>query len=224
MKTAEKIIVSIQNSKYFQQAFTHSSYCHEFPEESSYETLEFLGDSVLNFQTSLFIYHSFPHFAEGEMSKLKQLMVQESTLAYLSKEIGLDKFLQLGVGERKNKGAEKSSILADVFESFVAALYLEKGEKAVYKFLNLTLFSWVRGKENLTWDYKSQLQEFCQSQRNRITYHLKGIDNKDHQQLFIMEVRDELKTFCETGKGKSKKEAEQQAAQKVIRKLGLEKK
>ena len=141
MKTPEKIIVSIQNSKYFRQAFTHSSYCHEFPEENSYETLEFLGDSVLNFQTSLFIYHSFPHFAEGEMSKLKQLMVQESTLAYLSKEIGLDKFLQLGVGERKNKGAEKSSILADVFESFVAALYLEKGEKTVYKFLNLTLFS-----------------------------------------------------------------------------------
>ena len=76
------------------------------------------------------------------MSKLKQLMVQESTLAYLSREIGLGEYLQLGTGEKKNQGASKSSILADIFESFVAALYLEKGGKTVWRFLNLTLFSW----------------------------------------------------------------------------------
>src|SRR5205085_4381947 len=122
----------------------------------SYETMEFLGDSILNFHTSLFIYQKFPNYAEGQMSKLKQLMVQESTLAYLSKEIGLGEFLQLGMGERKNRGAEKESILADVFESFVAALYLEKGSKVVHRFLNLTVFAWSEGKENMVWDYKSQ--------------------------------------------------------------------
>jgi ribonuclease-3 len=106
----------------------------------SYETLEFLGDSVLNFATALFLYRSFPHYTEGQMSKLKQLMVREETLAYLSQKIGLGAFLQLGEVEKKNRGEKKKSILADVFESFLAALYLEKGEKEVYEFLSLTLF------------------------------------------------------------------------------------
>lgn len=129
----KKIIESIRETKYFRQAFTHTSYLNENSSEDliSYETLEFLGDSVLNFYTALFVYRSFPQYSEGQMSKLKQLMVQESTLAYLSKEIGLGEYLQLGTGERKNQGANKISILADVFESFVAALYLEKGGKTV---------------------------------------------------------------------------------------------
>src|SRR4051794_28471702 len=155
LKKIKKIIESVKDNEYFQQAFLHTSYLNELnlrkrvdseqsPENNlqhSYETLEFLGDSVLNFHTSLFIYHKFPNYAEGQMSKLKQLMVQESTLAHLSKEIGLGNFLQLGTGERKNHGAEKESILADVFESFVAALYLEKGGKTVYHFLSLTIFT-----------------------------------------------------------------------------------
>ncbi|MEG7978517.1 MAG: hypothetical protein NY202_00945 [Mollicutes bacterium UO1] len=150
-----KLITIIKDTNHFQQAFCHTSYLNELnlkknvnSEQSSendvkfsYETLEFLGDSVLNFYTSLFIYQNFPQFAEGQMSKLKQLMVQENTLAHLSKKIGLGEFLQLGAGERKNGGSEKKSILADVFESFVAALYLEKGGKLVYRFLNLTVFT-----------------------------------------------------------------------------------
>ncbi|CAG8614237.1 8824_t:CDS:2, partial [Ambispora leptoticha] len=192
-------------------AFIHTSYLNELKlrgktdlesvsennaKLSSYETLEFLGDSALNFYTSLFIYHKFPDYAEGQMSKLKQLMVQESTLAHLSREIGLGEFLQLGTGERNNRGAEKESILADVFESFVAALYLERGGKMVQRFLNLTIFTWIKGKENM-------------------------VIRIEHQQLFIMEVSDELKTFQESGKGRSKKEAEQQAAAKAIKKLGI---
>jgi len=164
LKKIRKIIESIKNTKHFNQAFIHTSYLNELnlrkktnlepiPENnvkiSSYETLEFLGDSILNFYVSLFIYHQFPNYAEGQMSKLKQLMVQESTLAHLSREIGLGKFLQLGTGERNNRGAEKESILADVFESLVAALYLEKNGKAVQRFLNLTIFTWVKGKENM---------------------------------------------------------------------------
>jgi len=164
LKKIRKIIESIKDTEHFKQAFIHTSYLNELNlrkktnlepvsennvKISSYETLEFLGDSVLNFYTSLFIYQHFPNYAEGKMSKLKQLMVQESTLAHLSREIGLGKFLQLGTGERNNRGAEKESILADVFESFVAALYLEKNGKAVQCFLNLTIFTWVEGKENM---------------------------------------------------------------------------
>ena len=229
-----KIIANVKDTNNFQQAFCHTSYLNELnlkktanSEQNSennlkfsYETLEFLGDSVLNFYTSLFIYQKFPKFSEGQMSKLKQLMVQESTLAHLSKEIGLGEFIQLGTGERKNHGADKESILADIFESFVAALYLEKGGKSVYRFLSLTIFVWIKGKENMIWDYKSQLQEYCQAQKNRVSYELKRTIRIGHQQSFIMEVSDEQRTFRESGKGRSKKEAEQQAAAKVIKKLG----
>ena len=137
-----KIISSIKDAPAFQRAFIHTSYCneHNLSPAFSYENLEFFGDSVLNFYASRYIFHSYPHFSEGQLSKLKQLMVQESTLAHLSKEIGLNRFLHLGVGEEKNKGREKVSILADIFESFVAALYLEKGIRTTERFLKLTLF------------------------------------------------------------------------------------
>ena len=211
LKKIRKIIENIKGTDLFQQAFLHTSYLNELklkgssePElnsksnpKHSYETLEFLGDSVLNFYTSLFIYHKFPNYAEGQMSKLKQSMVRESTLAFLSREIGLGEFLQLGTGERKNGGAEKESILSDIFESFVAALYLEKGGKVVRHFLNLTVFTWVEGKENMTWDYKSKLQEYCQAQKNWVSYREKQRKREKGQQLFIMEVRDKSRTFCE---------------------------
>src|SRR3954468_19205052 len=145
-KEIEKIINGIQETTVFQQAFTHSSFRNELNSDqvSDYETLEFLGDSILDMQVCLYIYHNYPTFSEGQMSKLKQLMVQESTLAHLSKEVGLNRvdengkleYLKLGEGETKNGGANKVSILADIFESFVAALYLEKGTNLVKKFLS----------------------------------------------------------------------------------------
>ncbi|CAI2162071.1 11678_t:CDS:1 [Funneliformis geosporum] len=141
MKQLRKIIESIKDTQSFQQAFTHTSYLNENNSESlvSYETLEFLGDSILNFYVSLFIYRSFPEYSEGKMSKLKQLMIQEKTLARLSRKIGLNetdeegnlKYLRLGEGEIKNQGGNKDSILADIFESFIASLYIEKGGKIV---------------------------------------------------------------------------------------------
>src|ERR1043165_3861192 len=116
----KKIIESIQDSGNFQQALTHTSYCNENNLMDSYENLEFLGDSILNFHTSLFIYNSFPKYSEGQMSKLKQSMVKEDTLAELSAKIGLNKmdekgnleYLKLGKGEIKNGGASKISILS----------------------------------------------------------------------------------------------------------------
>jgi len=239
MKQLRKIIESIKETQSFQKAFTHTSYLNENNSEPlvSYETLEFLGDSILNFYVSLFIYQSFPEYSEGKMSKLKQLMIQESTLAHLSKKINLGEFLRLGAGEKKNQGSNKDSILADIFESFVASLYIEKGGKIVWKFLNLTLFPWSKGKENMTWDYKSQLQEYCQSRKIKLYYQPKLEKRFKHQQLFIVEAiledqswkeDDQVKKkkiiFQEAGMGKSKKEAEQEAAAKVLAKIVPEQK
>lgn len=230
----EKIIKNIKETENFHHAFTHTSYLNEnnLKNLSSYETLEFLGDSVLNFYTSLFIYKSFSCYSEGQMSKLKQLMIQESTLAFLSREIGLGEHLLLGAGEKKNQGNTKISILADIFESFVAALYLEKGGKKVWKFLNLTLFFWVKGKESLIWDHKSQLQEYCQAHKIKLLYHLKEEKRIGYKQEFFVEailenhkLSKNSSVICQQiGKGNSKKEAEQEAAAKVIKKLGIEQK
>lgn len=149
-KEVKKVVNSIQKTPLFQQAFTHISLTNETQKKiSNYETLEFLGDSILDMQVCLHIYFNYPHYSEGQMSNLKKLMVQEKTLAKLSKEVDFSSFLKLGAGEKKNKNQPKTSILADVFESFIAVLYLEKGSAAVKKFLDLTLFTWIKGKEEL---------------------------------------------------------------------------
>lgn len=223
MKEVKKIISLIKDSVLFQQAFTHSSFKNEVKSEVvvDYENLEFLGDSILEFQVSLFIYQNFPHFSEGQMSKLKQLMVQEKTLSYLSKKFELFEFLILGTGEEKNNGRNKESILADVFESFIAALYLEKGEKLVQKFLKLTLFEWIEGKEEQIWDYKTQLQEYCQAKHNKLTYRVIKEKSENKAQQFIVEVFDEAGEISAKGQGKNKKSAEQQAARNALKKISL---
>lgn len=217
----EEIIGSVCNTDYFKQSLTHISYCHEhnLPDSLSYENLEFLGDSILNFQSCYYIFRNFPEFNEGKMSKLKQLMVQEKTLAILSREINLARFIQLGVGEKKNNGSCKDSILADIFESFIAALFLTKGHNATYRFLKLTLFSWIKGKEDLIWDYKTQLQEYCQTHKNTVIYKLLESKRKRNKISFIILAEDKLGTFKEQGEGGNKKEAEQNAARKILEKL-----
>jgi len=137
------IINSVKKTKLFEKAFTHTSYCHQnnISINNSYENLELLGDSILNFHTSYYVFNYFPDYNEGQMSKVKQLMVQESTLAEISKQIGLANFLKLGIGEIKNRGNEKKSILADIYESFLAVLFLIKGNSFVNDFLYLTLFT-----------------------------------------------------------------------------------
>lgn len=218
----ERIIDSIRETSTFKQAFTHSSFRNEFNngQISDYETLEFLGDSILDMQVCLYIHRNYPTFSEGQMSKLKQSMVKESTLAYLSKEIGLEKFLQLGAGEKKNHGEEKESILSDIFESFIAALHLEKGTRDVKKFLGLTLFTWVKGKEDEVWDYKTQLQQFCQTENNHLFYQVIEWRNQTENKPFTVKVYDSLGKICAQGQGKSKKIAQQEAARYALEKLG----
>lgn len=227
MNQIRKIIKSIEDTENFRNAFIHVSFqnetkkinSHEF--NNSYENLEFLGDSILNFHTTLFIYNKFPTFSEGQMSKLKQLMIKESTLAEISKKISLSEFVKLGEGEKKNGGFEKISILADIFESFLGALYLEKGSKAVDKFLNITLFRWSKGKEEIIWDYKTKLQEYCQSEKNKVSYNVISANIKKEQKDFSVEIKDTMGKISEIGFGKTKKKAEQEAAYNAMKKLNL---
>jgi len=220
-----KIIKSVEKSDYFFKAFIHTSYANENNIENSktYEVLEFLGDSIINFYTTLYIYKNFPNYTEGKMSKLKQLMIKEDTFSYLSKKIKLNKYLKLGSGEIKNNGINKESILADIFESFLASIYLSKGKKEAWRFLNLTLFFWIKGKEKITWDYKSQLQEYCQSKKNKLQYF--SYEEKKNQNSFffseatVKDNKEKIIIYKEKGSGRTKKHAEQEAASKIIEKI-----
>ena len=224
MKRANLIIKNIEKKDVFKKAFTHVSFQNEkcLGLGQSYECLEFLGDSILNFHTSLFIYRNYPNFTEGQMSKLKQYIVKESSLEEVSKELNLSRFLKLSEAEKKNGGLEKTSILADIYESLIAAIYLEKGEKIVWDFLKNSLFKLIEGKEDLIWDYKTKLQEFCQSKKNNLMYSLiKTKADQYNDKIFVIEVNDKFGEIKEIGEGKTKKNAEQKAAFNAMKSLKL---
>lgn len=150
VKKAKKIIKSISESDVFKESMTHISFCKDNGSLrlKSYERLECLGDTILNYLSTDYIFQNFPEFNEGQISKLRQLMIQEKTLSLISRRLSLSDYILIGIGEKNNKGLEKDSILADVFESFLAALKKEKGLKQANNFLKITLFSWIKGKEN----------------------------------------------------------------------------
>lgn len=143
-----EIINSIKNTHNFKLAFTHSSCRSSNLNKDCYERLEFLGDSIIEYYTTQLIYKSFKSYNEGDLTKLRSLMVKRENLSKISKQIGLDVFLILDVNIEKS-----TKILADIFESLVAALYLEKGEDVLHEFLCLTLFNRIETKDFLN-NYK----------------------------------------------------------------------
>ena len=146
-----EIINSIKDTKNFKIAFTHRSARFLDPKNElheSYERLEFFGDSLLEYYTTCFLFKCFPKFNEGDLTQLRSLLVERKNLAKITKSIGLDEYLNLAIKVEKS-----TKILADIFESFVGALYIEKGERALHEFLSLTLFNRSETTKQLK-DYK----------------------------------------------------------------------
>lgn len=197
-------------------ALTHKSYAHERKGQvRDNERLEFLGDAVLDLSVSHLIMERFPDLSEGEMSKLRASVVNEGFLASLAEEIGLKKHLLLGHGEELSGGRNKPSILADSFEAVMAAIYMDGGFDAAFRTISLH-FSKLLSKTDLYRDYKTRLQEFTQERLKCMpVYNLKSATGPDHARVFEVElyINNEL---CGTGKGKSKKEAEQEAARETL--------
>jgi len=151
-KQINEIIDSVKDTKLFQIAFTHKSCCSNKSELKSYETLEFFGDSLLNYFSAKFLYTVFPDYNEGDLTKIRSLLVGTKNLERLSKEIGLNRYLILNktLSEKDQKNILKGDkIFADIFESFIAMLYSEKGEDTLLNFLLLTIFnsSFTKGKK-----------------------------------------------------------------------------
>ncbi len=205
----------------YKEAFTHPSYANESHDyKKDYERLEFMGDAVLQLYVSKFIFKLFPAVPEGTLTTLRSKLVREESLARFSKELHLGELLYLGIGEEKSGGRERESVLANIFESFIGALYLDCGEDEVLKILEQTIYKHVNDLDydDIT-DYKTTLQELMQAdQRKTVTYQLLDASGPSNAPEFtVAAMMDDMRLGV--GKGTSKKRAEQQAAKDALNKL-----
>ena len=217
----QKENIPFNNISLYKEAFTHASYANEaHRKRKHYERLEFMGDAVLQLYVSEFLFKQFPDVPEGTLTQLRSKLVREESLARFARELGLGELLYLGVGEEKSGGRDRDSVLANVFESFVGAIYLDCGKDRVLNILEETIYKHVNDLDydDIT-DYKTTLQELIQAdQRKTVTYELISASGPANAPEFEMAVvMDDMKLGI--GKGTSKKKAEQQAAKDALNKL-----
>ena len=198
-------------------ALTHTSYANEHGLES-YERLEYLGDAVLELVMSEYLYKNTDK-EEGEMTKLRAHYVCENALYEYSMDLGLEKYLRLGHGELKENGRYKKAIVADIFESLMAAIYLDLGFSTVRRIILEVIVPYIENpKINFFNDYKSALQEYVQAEQDTIHYQLIDEEGPSHDKTFTVEVEIDNIIYG-IGIGQSKKEAEQEAAKSALEKL-----
>ncbi|WP_285228676.1 ribonuclease III [Planococcus sp. ISL-110] len=218
----KELNVSFNKPALLYQAFTHSSYVNEHRRKqfTDNERLEFLGDAVLELSVSHYLYMKYPEMSEGELTKLRAAIVCEPSLVLFANELGFGRYILLGKGEELTGGRTRPALLADVFESYIGALYLDQGLEPVVAFLEMVLFPKVEiGAFSHVMDYKSQLQELIQQKNTgALSYEIIDEIGPAHSRVFVTRVSLAEKELG-VGNGRSKKEAEQQAAQLAIRKL-----
>ena len=219
----KKINYCFKNKTLLKKALSHSSYANENRHlgYESNERLEFLGDAVLELVTSSYIYLNFKHMPEGEMTKLRASAVCEFTLAKKARELLFNEAIMLGKGEEITGGRNRDSILADAFESVIGAVYLDGGMDCVEKYIiNILSGEIEQLKDNFrTLDCKTRLQEILQKDsKEAIIYTIIGEEGPDHNKNFIAQVETKGIVLGK-GCGKSKKEAEQNAANDALIKI-----
>ncbi|NSW84981.1 MAG: ribonuclease III [Syntrophobacteraceae bacterium] len=211
-----------------QQALIHRSFLHENPQvnEADNETLEFLGDAVLGLAISHLLLRQYPECNEGDLSRLRSAIVNERELARIAQDLGFGDYLMLGKGEELTGGRQKTSLLADTLEAVLAAIYLDGGLDAAIDVIKRLFHAYLDIEQEqhplrtLDKDYKTQLQELTQA-RFKLTpvYSLDAEEGPDHDKTFHMSVALENRVLA-TGSGKSKKEAQQEAACKALDVIG----
>ena len=211
--------ITVKNTEMIHQAFMHSSYAHEHRSHHDNERLEFMGDAVLQLWSSNAIWPL--NISEGQMTRLRAQLVCEKALAIYSRQLHLNDFLLLGTGEEKTGGRNKDAILADAFEAFLGALYLDQGMGAVDNILNEVITPRLAHPDDLGFiqDYKTKLQELIQMDNTRtLHYELVSENGPANSPRFVTNVIvDGL--VLGTGSGVSKKQAEQNAAKNAFEKL-----
>ena len=213
----KKIGYIFQDKMLLKQALTHSSFANEqkINRYGNYERLEFLGDAVLELVSSDFLFHGNPDMPEGKLTRLRSSMVCEPALAYCARDLELETYILLGKGEEVTGGRKRDSIISDVMEAVIGALYLDGGLAAAHRFIHRFVLSDLENKI-LFYDSKSILQEMVQAMPGtQLSYELTGEEGPEHDKQFLVEARLNGKTEGR-GRGRSKKAAEQQAAYQVI--------
>ncbi len=222
-KLAADFGIVFKDKSLLETAFTHTSYAneHRLLNISHNERLEFLGDAVLQLLISRYLFAKFPKKPEGDLSKMRSMIVREESLAGFSKDCGFEAFVKLGKGEEKSGGRERETILGDLFEAFLGALDLDQGIEVVEKFLNQVMIPKVEvGDYERVKDYKTALQEKLQVKGSvQISYRVVKEEGPAHDKRFEVIVSADGQDLSQ-GQGKSKKLAEQAAAKAALDQLG----
>lgn len=219
----KKISYHFKNIEILREALTHKSYVNENPELNlkDNERLEFLGDAVLDLAISASLIMNFPDSQEGELSRFKSMVVSETSLAKIAARLDLGRFLFLGKGEEQTGGREKESLLANALEAIIAAVYLDGGLEPADEFIRMTFSDEISviAKEGISFDYKTDLQEYCQAQGLPLpVYRVSRETGPDHKKIFEIELLIQDEVFG-IGIGRSKKDAEQKAAKEALKHL-----
>ncbi len=211
-----------ENRDLLLRSLTHRSHYHESRGRGTQdnETFEFLGDSVLGFVIGDALFRQFPELQEGALSKMKAYLVSSPILARKAKAFEMGTALMLGVGEAKSGGNQKDSLLANLFEAIIAAIYLDSGieniRRLILEWFSADLLE-LSGSDLLLHDYKTALQEAAQADGLPLpSYQVVGEIGPDHQKRFVVEVK-LTNSVVARGEGSSKKEAQQQAAMEALR-------
>ena len=218
----KKLGYEFRSKQLLDEALRHSSFVNEQPEADlrDNERFEFLGDAVLNLIVGHILMERYPNLKEGDLSRIRANLVNESQLAIIARAIDLGAFIRLGKGEIQTYGSEKNSILAGAFEALIAAVYLDGGCKGVFKIIEnifVPLLDSVNSAID-SYDYKSRLQEWAQEEQGAMPYYkVVREEGPDHDKTFWISVK--VFDVESEGHGKSKKIAEQDAARKALEKL-----
>ena len=220
MNLFEKFDIETENEHLYEIAFTHASYSTVHELDYNYERLEFLGDSVLSLIVSEYIYNKYPQYEEGELTKIRSNFVCQNALIYYSQKLGLKEYLKVSEEESSLTKNEVISITADLFESFLGAIFIDKGMEYAKEFVANVIFKYIDQKRVFFEDYKSAIKEYGDANELTITYEVLKEYGVPHDKTFIMAclINGERKGV---GRGKNKKEAEQFAAKGAMYKLRI---
>lgn len=197
-----------------QRALTHRSYSN-----AHNERMEFLGDSVLNCAVSRLLYDTYPDFQEGDLSRLRSNLVNQQTLYKFASRLNLKAELRIGEGERKSGGQDRPSLLADAFEALLGAVFLDGGFEAAKQVVERLYVPYLDSIDIkvLGKDHKTLLQEYLQARKAKLpVYRISAVEGEAHAQTFCVECEIAPFGIVSTGKGKSRREAEQAAAQSAF--------
>lgn len=216
-----RFAIEFADQDLLETAFTHTSYAneHRLLKISHNERLEFLGDAVLQLLISEYLYKKYPKKPEGDLSKLRAMIVREESLAGFARDCQFDEFIKLGKGEEKSGGRHRDTILGDAFEAFLGALLLDKDVATVKNFIYTVMIPKVEtGDFEMITDYKTHLQELLQVNGDvDICYQVTSETGPAHDKIFEVEVLVEGASIGK-GQGRSKKLAEQEAAKNAVEK------